>query len=128
MSPRAALQKNAPRDGKPGAGPRKRSAAGQELRAWSLVCVGWRLTPYPTYVYVPFVTPGSASEKRTPRRETWRRKNSGSGIRAEFTPKKTPVTPDATGVFSLLSFPLNGVRGSQSSSCGSSARRRHETR
>ncbi|RND23777.1 hypothetical protein EC588_20550 [Klebsiella quasipneumoniae subsp. similipneumoniae] len=31
-------------------GPRKRSAAGQELRARSRFCVGWRLTPYPTYV------------------------------------------------------------------------------
>ncbi|EIW8658369.1 hypothetical protein BJQ30_07895 [Klebsiella pneumoniae] len=31
-------------------GPRKRSAAGQELRARSHFCVGWRLTPYPTYV------------------------------------------------------------------------------
>ncbi|PLM41718.1 hypothetical protein CWN58_03250 [Klebsiella quasipneumoniae] len=72
--------------------------------------------------------PGQRSGKTHPRQETWRRKNSGSGIRAEFTPKKTPVTPVATGVFSLLSFPLNGVRGSQSSSCGSSARRRHETR
>ena len=34
--------------------------------------------------------------------------------------KKTPVTPDATGVFLSLSCPLNGVRGSQSSSYGSS--------
>ncbi|RWT65127.1 hypothetical protein DN601_04595 [Klebsiella quasipneumoniae subsp. similipneumoniae] len=72
--------------------------------------------------------PGSTLERRLPRRETWRRKNISSVIHAEFTAKKTPVTPDATGVFSLLSFPLNGVRGSQSSSCGSSARRRHETR
>ncbi|WP_222863783.1 hypothetical protein, partial [Enterobacter hormaechei] len=45
-------------------GPRKRSAAGQELRARSHFCVGWRLTPYPTYISLPFVARAALPEDK----------------------------------------------------------------
>ncbi|SSM21043.1 Uncharacterised protein [Klebsiella pneumoniae] len=80
----------------------------------------------PDLHFLAICSPGSAPGRRSPRRET--RRDTECAIVAQFMQKKTPVTPDATGVFLSLSCPLNGVRGSQSSSYGSSARRRHETR